>query len=315
MESSTLPTDTDPTFLRDQLDALRARHRTFSDTFANVALDANADLDALARLRDELSASFASGERAADERDRELDTELAAIAEEVDALAQHIADRSQTLHDEFNGLSTAMQAFEHEVADHHRHEHERVAQTSAQAHDLQLAIEGHRSEVSSGAESASLALTTVNEQVVARHHGFEQRLTELHQHTEHTGTEAGSAAERLHAQGETVAEELRQHLGALGEMVAAATERLQRAAEEAAEHEIHALIEAAVREVKRLFDDLVARLGHSHRELADARRLIEPLIHELESLVPGLDDRAGRAHEQAEEIQRHREEEAHHGYD
>lgn len=314
MESDPLAHETDPSTLREQLVAVRERHRLMCEELGRVELAANGELDVLTRLHADLVHELTETERGGDEQDHELDGELDAVARDVNALAQHLGERSRALHEELDAVIAEAHSIETEAVGQRGHQHERVTQVATRAGELHHAIETHRTAMTGATETAGHSLAETGHRATTHHHTFEQHLASLHQGTEQAERDTTSATEHLATRGHAATDELRERLGVVGGIIATATEHLQHSAEQAIEHEIHALIREAVQELKQLFDDLIARLGHNRQELSAARGMIEPLLHELETIVPGLGDATPRVNAHVEDVQRRREEEHHDAY-
>ena len=309
MDSDSIIVETDPSSLYEQLLALRERHRHMCEELGRVEVAVSGELTALARLHSDIARELTEAERTEGEQDQELDGELDAAAREITALAQHLGDRSRALHEEIDAVVTESHSIETEATAQRGHQHERVTQVTTRAGELHHAIEAHRTAVTSATETAEHSLAETSNHATTQHHSFEQQLSSLHHGTEQSERDSVSSTEAVMTRGHAATDELRERLGVVGGLIATATERLQHSAEQAVEEQIHALIQEAVHEVERLFDDLMARLGHNHQQLVAARGMIEPLIHELEGMIPGLGDAPPRVNAHVEDVRRQHDDE------
>lgn len=312
MDSNSITSETDPSTLHEQLLAVRERHRHMCEELGRVELAVSGELDALARLHTDIAHELTETERTEGEQDHELDGELDAAAREITALAHHLGDRSRALHEELDAVVTESHAIETEATAQRGHQHERVTQVTTRAGELHHAIEAHRTALTNATETAEHSLAETSNHATTQHHAFEQHLSSLRHGTEQAERDSVSATEAVATRGHAATDDLRERLGVVGGLIATATERLQHSAEQAVEQQIHALIQEAVHEVERLFDDLITRLGHNHQQLAAARGMIEPLLHELEGMIPGLGDAPPRVHAHVEDVQRQHDEEGQH---
>ena len=308
IDSSQGPSESGDAHLRDQLLAVRQRHHRLREDLAAVEVTASETLGEIVQLHDEVALELLARARADDVTALALQQELEAVADEVTDFAHHLTGRSRALHEEFDALHAEAQAIEVEAQHRQGVEGEGVGRVVARATEFHGAIESHRSALGTAAGAAGHALSDTDQHVTSRHQGLEQHLESLHQATTQAGSDSTEAVHQTAAHGHSAADDLREKLGMVGGLIAAATERLQREVEQSVEHEIHALIQEAVQEIRRMFDDLIARFGHSHAELGAARAIVEPLIHELESLIPGLQGGAQDAHAHVAEVERQREE-------
>ncbi len=298
-----------PSALLARLAALRDRRDHVGVALTTMAATLAHELTAVTALRDEVASAVAELEGSPPGIDHELD----AAAHEVVAFGEHLAARARALHDAVESVHAEAAAVAHDVEGHRASQHQLVEGVAARSADLHRALDDHRAVVSDAGTTAAHALTTTAHHASQRHQALDQHLGALQHVAAETAQQGEASTRSLAGHAQSAADDLRQQLGVVGGLLGSAAERLQRSVEQTVEHEVHALVQEAVRALERLFDDLVTRLGHNHRQLLDARALIEPLLHELESIVPGLQPGADRAHAHAVSVQQQHDEASLHG--